>query len=116
MAEMSAEQLSDEDQKLVTLARGALARAQAPSGAAVRDSDGRTYAGASVGTETLVLSGLQVAVASALSSGATAFEAAVVVGGGADDPGLATLAEISPAAPTIFTDLRGIPTGRRGGR
>lgn len=65
------ETLPDEDRKLVVLARGALARAEAPSGAAVRDGDGRTYAGADVRTATLTLTGLQVAVASAISSGAT---------------------------------------------
>ena len=75
------ETLSDEDRKLVVLARGALARAESPSGAAVRDGDGRTYAGADVRTRTLTLTGLQVAVASALSSGARSFEAAVVVKG-----------------------------------
>jgi hypothetical protein len=40
--------LSAEDAKLVTLARGARARIGAVEGAAVRDSDGRTYAGANV--------------------------------------------------------------------
>mgnify|MGYP002652347334 CR=1 FL=1 len=81
--------LGDEDRKLVVLARGALARAEAPAGAAVRDADGRTYAGADVRTASLTLSALQVAVATALSSGATGFEAAVLVNGSADDPGLA---------------------------
>ena len=41
-------ELDPEDAKLVTLARGAMGRAEAGSGAAVRDQDGRTYAGASV--------------------------------------------------------------------
>ena len=38
-------ELDAEDAKLVTLARGAMGRAEASSGAAVRDLDGRTYAG-----------------------------------------------------------------------
>ena len=41
-------ELDAEDAKLVTLARGAMGRAEAGSGAAVRDQDGRTYAGAPV--------------------------------------------------------------------
>jgi len=109
------ETLADEDQKLVVLARGALARAEARSGAAVRDGDGRTYAGAEVRAKTLTLSGLQVAVASALSSGATAFEAAVLVNGHADDPGLATLHEFSPQAYVVITDAAGRPQHRLGG-
>lgn len=104
--------LGDEDRKLVVLARGALARAEAPAGAAVRDADGRTYAGADVRTASLTLSALQVAVATALSSGATGFEAAVLVNGSADDPGLVTFAEISPDAPAYLTDAAGTPTER----
>ncbi|MGW0036705.1 cytidine deaminase [Gordonia sp. NPDC003376] len=106
------EALTDEDQKLVVLARGARGRAQTASGAAVRDGDGRTYAGADVTTATLTLSALQVAVATALSSGAESFEAAVVVGGDADDPGRATLAEISPVAAFVVTDPAGTPLTR----
>ena len=41
-------ELDAEDAKLVVLARGAMGRAEATSGAAVRDADGRTYAGAPV--------------------------------------------------------------------
>ncbi|GAC69389.1 hypothetical protein [Gordonia soli] len=108
--------LDDEDGKLVTLARGAQARADTAQGAAVRDGDGRTYAGAPVTARTLSLSALQVAVATALSSGADAFEAAVLVGGADDDPGLATLAEISSDAYAILTDGRGAPVERLGGR
>ena len=37
--------LEADDAKLVTLARGAMGRAQAGSGAAVRDLDGRTMPG-----------------------------------------------------------------------
>ncbi|MBD0859945.1 cytidine deaminase [Gordonia sp. zg691] len=108
------ETLADEDRKLVVLARGALARAEARSGAAVRDGDGRTYAGADVRTATLTLSGLQVAVASAISSGARTFEAAVIVNGDADDPGLATLHEMSPQAYAVLTDTAGRPQQRLG--
>ncbi|CAM3107304.1 cytidine deaminase [Tsukamurella hominis] len=99
---------SDEDRKLVTLARGAMARAGAAHGAAVRDLDGRTYAGAPVALTSLTLTGLQVAVATALSSGAEGFEAAVLVGS-ADgaDAGVAALHEVSTAAPVLLFDARG---------
>ena len=41
-------ELEPEDAKIVTLARSALARTGAPEGAAVRDTDGRTYTGVTV--------------------------------------------------------------------
>ncbi|GAB90102.1 hypothetical protein [Gordonia rhizosphera] len=106
-------ELSDEDTKLVVLARGALARAETSTSAAVRDGDGRTYAGAPVAAQTLSLTGLQVAVATALSSGARSFEAAVLVNGSLDDPGLATLAEFGAGAYAVLTDGSGHPVGRQ---
>jgi len=68
-----------EDEKLVTLARSARARAGGGEGAAVRDEIGRTYVAATVTLPALSLTALQAAVSSAASSGATALEAAVVV-------------------------------------
>ena len=82
-------ELDAEDAKLVVLARGAMGRAGAGEGAAVRDLDGRTYAGAPVALDALNLTALQAAVAAAVSSGATGLEAAVLVGGPADDAGVA---------------------------
>ncbi len=73
-------ELSAEDAKLIILARGAQGRAGTPTGAAVRDDDGRTYAAAAVDLPSLALTALQAAVAIAVSSGATGLEAAVVVG------------------------------------
>ncbi len=73
-------ELDAEDAKLVTLARGARARAGAAEGAAVRDDDGRTYAAASVALPSLRLTAVQAAVAAAVSSGATGLEAVAVVG------------------------------------
>ena len=72
-------ELTAEDAKLVTLARGARARVGAAEGAAVRDQDGRTYAAASVVLPSMSVTALQLAVASAVAAGATKLEAAAVV-------------------------------------
>ena len=76
---MPATELSTEDAKLVTLARGARGRVGAVEGAAVRDETGRTYSGATVSLGALSLSALQLAVEQAADSGARGLEAAVVV-------------------------------------
>jgi cytidine deaminase len=80
------EPLDREDAKIITLARAARGRAYAPytgvaEGAAVRDTDGRTYAAASVEHRdpALAVSALRAAVAAAAGSGARRFEAAAVV-------------------------------------
>ena len=75
----TAAELSAEDAKLVTLARGARGRVGAPEGAAVRDETGRTYSGATVALDGLAISALALAVAQAAASGARGLEAAVVV-------------------------------------
>jgi hypothetical protein len=71
--------LSAEDRKLVTLARATRARTGAAEGAAVRDSDGRTYAAATVSLPSLQVSALGVCVAMAVASGSRGLEAAVVL-------------------------------------
>src|ERR1700758_556431 len=103
-----AEQLDAEDAKLVVRARAARARAEAGGGAAVRDVDGRTYAAAPVNLSTLQLTGLQAAVVAAASSGATGLEAAVLVAASTDDPGIASVRELSPTALVILTDRDGV--------
>jgi hypothetical protein len=73
--------LTPEDEKLVTLARSSRARTRSPHGAAVRDLDGRTYTASSVKLPSLELTALELAVAMAISSGATGLEAGAVVSG-----------------------------------
>ena len=100
--------LSAEDAKLVTLARATRARARAHEGAAVRDLDGRTYAGASVRLAHLHLSALEVCVAMAVSSGSTGLEAAVVLTDG-DPSDVAAASEFAgPGVPVLV----GTPDGR----
>jgi hypothetical protein len=94
-------ELSTEDAKLVTLARSARARIGALEGAAVRDGDGRTYAAAGVALPSLVLSALQLAVASAAAAGATKLEAAAVVteASTVDPAGAAAVRDLSVDTP-----------------
>ena len=93
--------LDAEDAKLVTLARGARARAGTTEGASVRDQDGRTYAAATVALPSLALSALQLAVASAAAAGASRLEAAAVVTESTtlDDAGRAAVRDLSADAP-----------------
>jgi hypothetical protein len=72
--------LDAEDNKLVVLARATKARTGAHEGAALRDLDGRTYAGATVDLPSLQVSALGVCIAMAVASGARGAEAAVVLG------------------------------------
>jgi cytidine deaminase len=94
-------ELDAEDAKLVTLARSARGRTGAPEGAAVRDTDGRTYLAATVDLPSLKLSALQAAVAAAVSSGVTGLEAAAVVSEASsiEEPGLAAVHDLTPSAP-----------------
>jgi len=73
-------QLSAEDLKLVTLARAARGRIESASGACVRDQDGRTYSGATVKILDREISALELAIATAVASGAKHLEAVCVLG------------------------------------
>lgn len=97
--------LDAEDAKLATLARGAAGRVQQPTGAAVRDGIGRTYASAAVDLPSLKLTALQAAVAQAFAAGADRIEAAVVFGAESDEDGLKAAREIS-ADLTAYAVLR----------
>lgn len=90
--------LSAEDQKLVTLARATRARIQAVEGAAVRDTDGRTYAAATVDLPSLQLTALQAVVAMAVASGSTGVDACVVLG---------EATELTEPDATLLADFRG---------
>lgn len=101
-------ELSPEDQKLVTLARATRARTNAAEGAAVRDLDGRTYAGASVALASLSLSALEVCVAMAVASGSRGLEAAVVLTGSEAGLSLDAAHEFAGAGvPVHVGDVRG---------
>lgn len=75
-----AELADPEDAKLLVLARAHRARAGSAQGAAVRDTDGRTYSAANVDLPSLNLSAIQLAVAVAASSGVPGLEGVVVIG------------------------------------
>jgi cytidine deaminase len=113
--------LDPEDAKIVTLARAALQRAYAPhvgpgEGAAVRDTDGRTYAAATVenAEERLTTSALRAAVVAAASSGARAFEAVALVTsrGSACADDLAVVAEFGAGADVIVAGVDGAVRAR----
>ncbi|MBV9795888.1 MAG: cytidine deaminase [Actinobacteria bacterium] len=101
---MSDAELGPEDLKIITLARSTRARVTSAEGAAVRDETGRTYAAAAVALPSLQLSALRLAVAMAVSSGASALEAAALVTeADQPDPGdLAAVRDLGPGAPVFL--------------
>ncbi|MBO0812321.1 MAG: cytidine deaminase [Microlunatus sp.] len=111
--ELVGEPTDPEDLKIITLARSALARTQAVQGASVRDTDGRTYAGATVDLDHLKLSAVQLAVAMAVSSGAPGLEAVAVSGAAPSDDDLAVVGDLPGSGVVVWvTDPRGTVTGR----
>lgn len=116
MSEPSA-QLSAEDRKLVTLARATRARTGAAEGAAVRDSDGRTYAAATVDLSSLQVSALGVCVAMAVASGSKGLEAAVLLtsADAVADADLAALRDLGGAGVVVHRgDVKGSITESTG--
>jgi hypothetical protein len=110
MTESAQTALEAEDAKLVTLARATRARTGAAQGAAVRDTDGRSYAAASVSLPSMSLSALQVAVAMAVSSGAPGLEAAVVLADRpGDSAGVAAVHDVAASVSVYFVDAKGVP-------
>jgi hypothetical protein len=108
------ERLQSEDAKLVTLARSARGRTGAPEGAAVRDTDGRTYVAAAVSLPSLQLSALQAAVAAAVSSGVEGLEAAAVVSAAdeVEPAGLAAVRDLTTSAPVFLAGPDGAVRAR----
>jgi hypothetical protein len=102
-------ELDPEDQKIITLARSARARTGAAEGAAVRDTDGRTYSACTVSLSALRLTALQAAVAAAVASGASGLEAAAVVttAAGVSAESVAAVRELGPKAPVFRADPSG---------
>ncbi|XVV05445.1 cytidine deaminase [Actinosynnema sp. CA-248983] len=102
-------ELDPEDQKIITLARSARARTGAAEGAAVRDTDGRTYAATTVALPSLKLTALQAAVAAAVSSGAEGLEAAAVVtaSGEVDAASVSAVRDLTASAPVLRADASG---------
>ena len=97
-----------EDQKLITLARAALARTRAQQGACVRDTDGRAYAAVSVHLDHLSLSAIAVAVATAVSSGASGLEAVAVAGAPPSDEDLDVLRDLAQSGVAVWSvDVQG---------
>ena len=110
--------LDPEDAKIVALARSARLRAYVPhrgggEGAAVRDTDGRTYAAATVEhtDPALTTSALRAAVVAAASSGARGFEAAAVVTASPTvaEADLAILREFGTGVPVLVISPDGTP-------
>ena len=114
MAEQApAAELDPEDAKIVTLARSARVRIGAAEGAAVRDTDGRTYAACTVALPSLQLPALKAAVAAAVASGAEGLEAAVVVtdAGELDAGSVAAVRDLGASAPVLRADAHGEVAG-----
>lgn len=109
-------ELSAEDRKLVTLARATRARTGAAEGAAVRDTDGRTYAAATVALPSLAVSAIGVCVAMAVASGSKGLEAVVVLteAGEVAAADLAAVREFAGAGvPVLVGDPRGTIAAER---
>lgn len=103
------DELGPEDSKIVTLARSARGRVGADEGAAVRDTEGRTYSACTVTLPSLNLTALQAAVAAAVASGAEGLEAAAVVtdAEALDGASMTAVRELSADAALLRADKGG---------
>ena len=101
--------LPPEDNKLVVLAKATRARTGAAEGAALRDLDGRTYAGATVDLPSLRVSAVGVVIAMAVASGSRGAEAVVVLTEG--EVAASDLAALRDFAGSGVPVLRGTPAG-----
>lgn len=100
-------ELSEEDAKLVALARQARGRIQAEEGAAVRDETGRSYSGATITLPSTTLTALQLAVAQAVAAGARDIEAAVVITKNSDVDPTPIVEAASTATPLHVCSVKG---------
>lgn len=116
MPDQQVPDLDPEDAKIITLARSSRLRAYAPhtgatEGAAVRDTDGRTYAAATVenADPSLTTPALRAAVVAAAASGARAFEAAALVteASTVDPRDLLVLREFGDGVPVLVAGTDG---------
>lgn len=107
------QELDPEDSKIVTLASSARARVGAAEGAAVRDTDGRTYAACTVALPSLRLTALQAAVAAAVASGAEGLEAAAVSTGAdaVDGDSVSAVRDLGANALILRANARGEVAG-----
>ena len=102
--------LPPEDNKLVVLAKATRARTGAAEGAALRDLDGRTYAGATVDLPSLQVSAVGVVIAMAVASGAKGAEAVLVLTDA--DVSQGDLDALRDFAGSGIPVVRGTPTGQ----
>lgn len=96
--------LSEEDQKLFTLARATKVRNNVAQSAAVRDISGRTYTATLVALDALDLDALQSVMTVAISSGAIGLEAGVVVGSAPNEVALVGFYEFTGSVPLWHED------------
>ncbi|GAA2528588.1 cytidine deaminase [Pilimelia columellifera] len=102
------------DAGLLALARSARGRTRAAEGAAVRDAAGDAYAAASVCLPSLAITALQLAVATAVTAGASRLTGAVVVTEAStlDGAGHAAFRDLAGAVPVVVASPDGVVLGR----